>query len=125
MCMQRAAAMSEMLFCRYRGVVMKNMQRSWVGRHRLTLVSSGAIAALLILSIALIPHVLSIHAQPGVTQYAKYVPSNAFGDTDDWPGSAREASRVSMAAGSSSISGVVTDTSTGQPVTGATVGISA
>src|SRR5579859_3935716 len=102
---------------------MKNMQRSWVGRHRLTLVSSGAIAALLILSIALIPHVLSIHAQPRVPQYAKYIPSTAFGDTDDLPGSALH-SRVSMAAGSSTVSGVVTDASTGQPVANATVGIS-
>src|SRR5579859_3828577 len=102
---------------------MKNMQRSWVGRHRLTLVSSGAIAALLILSIALIPHVLSIHAQPRVPQYAKYIPSSAFGDTDDLPGSALH-SRVGMAAGSSGVSGVVTDASTGQPVANATVGIS-
>lgn len=103
---------------------MKNMQRSWVGRHRLTLVSSGAIAALLILSIALIPHVLSIHAQPRVTQYARYIPSNAFGDSDDLPGNAQHA-RSSMAAGSSGVSGVVTDASTGQPVANATVGISA
>lgn len=102
---------------------MKKMQRSWVGRHRLTLVSSGAIAALLILSIALIPRVLSIHAQPGVPQYAKYIPSNAFGDTDDLPSNALH-SRVSMAAGSASVSGTVTDASTGQPVANATVGIS-
>ncbi len=104
---------------------MKNMQRSWVGRHRLTLISSGAIAALLILSIALIPRVLSIHAQPRVPQYAKYIPSNAFGDTDDLPGNALHSSRLRMVAGSSSVSGVVTDASTGQPVVNATVGISA
>jgi Carboxypeptidase regulatory-like domain len=104
---------------------MKKSQRSWVSRHRLTIVSSGAIAALLILSIALIPRVLSIHAQPHVTQYAKYIPSNAFGDTDDLPGSALRGPRVSMAAGSSSVSGVVTDASNGQPVANATVGISA
>lgn len=102
---------------------MKNMQRSWVGRHRLTLVSSGTIAALLILSIALIPRVLSIHAQPNVPQYAKYIPSKAFGDTDDLPANALHA-RTGMAAGSSGVSGVVTDASTGQPVAGATVGIS-
>jgi Carboxypeptidase regulatory-like domain len=103
---------------------MKNAQRSWVGRHRLTIVSSGTIAALLILSIALIPRVLSIHAQPNVPQYAKYIPSKVFGDTDDLPSSALH-SRSSMAAGSSGVSGVVTDASTGQPVAGATVGISA
>src|SRR5712691_10339974 len=104
---------------------MKKSQRSWVSRHRLTIVSSGAIAALLILSIALIPRVLSIHAQPAVPQYAKYIPSNAFGDTDDLPGNALHSSRLHMAAGSSSISGVVTDASTGQPVANATAGISA
>src|SRR5579872_346505 len=102
---------------------MKNMQRSWVGRHRLTLVSSGAIAALLILSIALIPRVLTTHAQPQANQFAKYIPSNAFGDTDDLPGNALH-SRMSMAAGSSGVSGVVTDASNGQPVANATVGIS-
>ena len=92
---------------------MKNMQRSWAGRYRLTLVSSGAIAALLILSIALIPRVISIHAQPRVPQNAKYIPSTAFGDTDDLPGNALHSSRLRMAAGSSSVSGVVTDASTG------------
>lgn len=102
---------------------MKNMQRSWVSRHRLTIVSSGAIAALLILSIALIPRVLSIHAQPRTSPLAKYIPSNAFGDTDDLPSNSLHP-RVSMAAGSSSVSGIVTDASTGQPVSGATVGIS-
>src|SRR5581483_4969803 len=102
---------------------MKNMQRSWVGRHKLTVVSSGAIAALLILSIALIPRVISIHAQPQTSPLAKYIPSNAFGDTDDLPNNSLHP-RVSMAAGSSSVSGVVSDASTGQPVSGATVGIS-
>lgn len=102
---------------------MKNTQRSWVSRHRLTIVSSASIAALLILSIALIPRVLTSHAQPQVNQFAKYIPSNAFGDTDDLPGGSLRSPRQSMAAGSSSVSGVVTDASTGQPVAGASVGI--
>jgi len=103
---------------------MKNTQRSWVSRHRLTLVSSGAIAALLILSIALIPHVLSIHAQPRVPQYAKYIPSTAFGDTDDLPAGSINSPRLRLAAGSDSVSGVVKDANTGQPVANAQVGIS-
>src|SRR5438270_1641980 len=103
---------------------MKAAQRSWVGRHRLTIVICGSIAAILILSLAFIPRVLSSRTQPQTVQYAKYVPSSAFGDTDDLSGAAQHAPRLSIAAGSASVSGVVTDASTGQPVAKASVGIS-
>ncbi len=97
----------------------------WMSRHRLTMIVSGAIAAVIIVSLVIIPQAISQHAQPPLPSYSQYIPSTAFGDTDDLPAGALHAPRVGLAAGSSSISGVVTDASTGQPVVGASVGISA
>jgi hypothetical protein len=54
-----------------------------------------------------------------------YVPSSVFGDKDDV--SSKTLKRVGLAvpSGSSTISGTVTDATTGAPISGATVGISA
>src|SRR5437764_12300962 len=102
---------------------MKATQRSWLGRHRLSVIGSGAVAALVILSIVLIPRAISMHT-PQPVHLDHYVPSTAFGDTDDLPGGAQHLPRVSLAAGSASVSGVVTDASTKQPVANVSVGIS-
>ena len=101
---------------------MRERQRSWMSRHRLTVITSGVIAVLVILSIVLIPRALSLQAR-SLTP-ARYVPSNAFGDTDDLPAGSIKSSRLMLASGSASVSGVVTDASTGKPVANAQVGIS-
>jgi hypothetical protein len=82
------------------------------------------ITALLISSIAIIPRALSMHPNQHPTPYAQYNPSNAFGDSDDLPNSSLKSPRLSLAAGTSTVSGVVKDASTGSPVANAQVGIS-
>jgi len=103
---------------------LKETKSNWLSRHRLAIVSLAAIVALLISSIAIIPRALSIHARQASGPNAQYVPSTAFGDTDDLPGGALRSPRLSMAAGSSTVSGIVTDAATGSPVANAQVGIS-
>ncbi len=101
---------------------MREYQRSWMSRHRLTVIASGVVAVLVILSIVLIPRAISLQAQQLTP--ARYVPSNVFGDTDDLPAGSIKSPRLMLASGSASVSGVVTDASTGQPVANAQVGIS-
>ncbi len=101
---------------------MREHQRSWMSQHRLTVITSGVIAVLVILSIVLIPRAISLQAR-SLTP-ARYVPSTAFGDTDDLPAGSIKSPRLMLASGSASVSGVVTDASTGQPVANAQVGIS-
>ncbi len=103
---------------------MKETKSNWLSRHRLTIVSLAAIIALLISSIAIIPRALSFHPGQAIGPHAQYVPSQAFGDTDDLPNGALQSPRLSMAAGSSTVSGVVTDATTGSPVANVQVGIS-
>lgn len=103
---------------------MKETKSSWLNQHRLAIVSSGAIIALLISSIAIIPRALSSHPGQRTGPNATYVPSNAFGDTDDLPNGALRSPRVTLAAGSSTVSGVVKDATTGNPVANAQVGLS-
>jgi hypothetical protein len=80
---------------------------------------------LLISSIAIIPRGISIFAQSAHgSPNSNYVPSSAFGDTDDLPNGSIRAQRQGLAAGSASVSGVVTDASTGSPVANVQVGIS-
>src|SRR5207248_8289743 len=54
----------------------------------------------------------------------QYIPSSAFGDTDDLPNGTLKTQRIGLAAGSASVSGVVKDASTGNPVANVEVGIS-
>ena len=83
-----------------------------------------AIIALLISSIVIIPRALSINQGNRTSPKARYIPSSVFGDTDDLPSGALRSQRLSLAAGSSSVSGVVKDATTSQPVANAQVGIS-
>ena len=103
---------------------MKQTKGNWLSRHRLTLVSSAAIIALVISSIAIIPRALSIYSQHSISPHAHYIPSSVFGDTDDLPSGALRSPRLSIAAGSSTVSGVVKDATTGNPIANAQVGIS-
>src|SRR5579864_7095130 len=103
---------------------MSEHTRSWMSRHRLTVIGSGVIAALLIFSIVVLPRAISLQAHPDSTTPARYIPSNAFGDTDDLPAGSLHAPRVMLASGNATVSGVVTDASTGQPVANAQIGIS-
>jgi len=103
---------------------LKATKSSWLSRHRLTIVSSVAIIALLISSIVIIPRALSINPGNRTSPKARYIPSSAFGDSDDLPSGALHSQRLSLAAGSSSVSGVVKDATTGQPVANAQVGLS-
>ena len=103
---------------------MKETKSSWLSRNRLTIVSSMAIIALLISSIVIIPRALSINQGNRTSPKARYIPSSAFGDSDDLPSGALHSQRLSLAAGSSSVSGVVKDATTGQPVANAQVGLS-
>ena len=81
---------------------------------------------LLFSSIVIIPRGLSLYAQSSQSgSHSQYIPSNAFGDTDDLPNGTIRAKRVGLAPGASSLSGDVTDASTGSPVANARVGISA
>jgi hypothetical protein len=88
------------------------------------MLSTGATIALLISSIAIIPRALSINPGQRTGPVATYVPSNVFGDTDDLPNGALRSPRLTLAAGSSTVSGVVKDATSGNPVAKAQVGIS-
>src|SRR5438876_8008637 len=94
-------------------------------QHRYTVVATIAVVALLISSIVIIPRNVSLYAQSSHGDpKAHYVPSSAFGDTDDLPNGSIKLKRTALAAGSASVSGVVKDASTGSPVANANVGIS-
>jgi len=83
---------------------------------------------LLVSSIVIIPRSISIYAQSAHGSggpNSHYVPSTAFGDTDDLPNGSIKTKRFGLAAGNASITGVVKDASTGSPVANAQVGISA
>jgi hypothetical protein len=101
---------------------MREHKPSWVSRHRLMVINSVVVGALLIFSIVIIPRAISMQAHPLTP--ARYIPSHVFGDTDDLPAGALKTPRVRLASGNASVSGVVTDASTGQPVANAQVGIS-
>src|SRR5205085_9900282 len=103
---------------------MKGANRRWLSQHRLTIFSTVAVITLLIGSVVIIPRAISSHATPNIVPKANYIPSNAFGDTDDLPAGSISSSRLKLAAGSASVSGVITDASTGQPVANAQIGIS-
>src|SRR5258706_7239316 len=107
---------------RSRGV--QSNKKSWLRQHLTTILSSAAVITLLISSIVIIPRAIATHAGPNSGPNAHYVPSSAFGDTDDLPNGALKAPRLTLAAGSASVSGVVTDANTGKPVASAQVGIS-
>ena len=97
----------------------------WLYQHRLSVGATTAVMVLLISSIVVIPRGLSIYAQSSQSgSHLQYIPSNAFGDTDDLPNGTIKAKRIGLAPGASSVSGVVTDASTGSPVANAQVGIS-
>ncbi|MBV9711164.1 MAG: carboxypeptidase regulatory-like domain-containing protein, partial [Ktedonobacteraceae bacterium] len=108
---------------------MQGKERNWF-RHRVQPLGYLAATLLIVVSsivLALVAHASGIpvgfsHSSSGSNSH--YVPSNAFGDTDDLPASMRAAKRLALAAGSASVSGVVTDATTGQPVANAQVGIS-
>lgn len=87
-----------------------------------------AILVLLVSSIVIIPRSISIyalfaHGNGGPNSH--YVPSTAFGDTDDLPNGSIKTKRFGLAAGNASITGAVKDARTGSPVANAQVGISA
>ena len=92
--------------------------------RRYIIMALAAIAILVISSIIIIPRTISTYAQMSAGPNANYVPSSAFGDTDDLPNGSTKAARIGLAPGAASVSGVVTDASTGKPVANATVGIS-
>ena len=96
--------------------------------RRYTLFAGAAVAVLIVSSIIIIPRTISTYARtgsaPGAGPNSHYVPSSAFGDTDDLPNGSVKAARQRLAPGAASVSGVVTDASTGKPVANATVGIS-
>ncbi len=98
----------------------------WLSRRRYAVMATFAVIVLLISSIVMIPRGLSMYAQAtqSSSSHSLYVPSSAFGDTDDLPNGAIHAKRQGLAAGSATISGVVKDASTGNPVANAEVGIS-
>ena len=104
---------------------MQQNRSRWPGKHRLTLVCSTAVAlGLLVSSLIIIPRTLSAHQAPGSSPHAQYIPSSAFGDTDDLASGSLKPQRQGLAAGTASVSGVVKDATTGQPVANAQVGIS-
>jgi len=97
----------------------------WLSQRRYTLVATLAVLVLIISSILLIPRSISIYAQSSHSgPNGHYVPSSAFGDTDDLPNGAIHGKRQGLAAGSATVSGVVKDTTTGNPVANANIGIS-
>jgi hypothetical protein len=96
----------------------------WPGKRQLAIASTTAVCGLVILSLIIIPRTISAHTNPSTPQFARYIPSSAFGDTDDLPAGSLKPRQTGLAAGSDSVSGVVTDASTGQPVANAQVGIS-
>ncbi len=101
----------------------------WFRQHRYSIAATTAVTILLISSIVIIPRGISLYALSASSgssgPNSHYVPSSAFGDTDDLPNGSIKAKRVGLAAGSASISGVVTDAGSGSPVANAQVGISA
>jgi len=103
---------------------VQSNKKSWLRQHLATILSSAAVITLLISSIVIIPRAIATHAGPNSGPNAHYIPSNAFGDTDDLPKGAIRPVRPGLAAGSASVSGVVTDATTGQPVVNAQLGIS-
>jgi hypothetical protein len=106
---------------------VQNKIRSQSKRHHRTVVAIFTIlvTALLVLSVLIIPRAISTYAVSSTGPNPHYVPSNAFGDSDDLPASALKSSARGLAAGNSSVSGTVIDASSGQPVANALVGISA
>ena len=104
---------------------MQSNNKSWLRQHLTTILSSAAVITLLISSIVIIPRAISLHQSSNPDPHARYIPSNVFGDTDDLPKGSIRPARPGLAAGSASVSGVVTDATTGQPVVNAQVGISA
>ena len=97
----------------------------WLYQHRLTVGATTTVMVLLISSIVVIPRSLSIYAQSSHnSSHSQYIPSSAFGDTDDLPNGTLKTQRIELAAGSASVSGVVKDASTGNPVANVKVGIS-
>jgi len=82
------------------------------------------VAALLISSVIIIPRAISTYARSNTGSDPHYVPSDAFGDTDDLPNGSLKPRVHGLAAGNATVSGVVTDASTKQPVANAQVGIS-
>ena len=103
---------------------MKKTNSRWLNQHRLSIFSTMAVITLLIVSVVIIPRAISSHATSNIVPNAKYIPSSAFGDTDDLPAGSIISPRLKLAAGSDSVGGIVTDASTGQPVANAQVGIS-
>lgn len=105
---------------------MQNKTRSWSIRQHCAVVAIFTIlvTALLVLSVLIIPRAISTYAVSSIGPNPHYVPSSAFGDSDDLPSSALNPAARGLAAGSSSVSGTVTDASSGQPVANALVGIS-
>src|SRR5260370_4533919 len=83
------------------------------------------VTALLVLSVLIIPRAISTYAVSNIGPNPHYVPSSAFGDSDDLPAAAQKRATRGLAAGSSSVGGTVTDARRGQPVITARVGISA
>lgn len=99
----------------------------WLSRRRYAMMATFAVMVLLISSIVIIPRGLSMYARAtqSSSSHSLYVPSSAFGDTDDLPNGAIHTKRQGLAAGSATVSGVVKDASTGNPVANAQIGISA
>ena len=97
---------------------MQNKTRSQSKRHHRTVVAIFTIlvTALLVLSVLIIPRAISTYAVSSTGPNPHYVPSNAFGDSDDLPASALKSAARGLASGSSSVSGTVVDASSGQPV---------
>jgi len=98
----------------------------WPGKRQLAIACTATVCGLIILSLIIIPHTISAQTTPSGpgSQHAQYIPSSAFGDTDDLPAGSLKPRQQGLAAGSASVSGVVTDATTGQPVANAQVGIS-
>ena len=107
---------------------MQDSINRWLHTRRYSIIASLAILVLLVSSIVIIPRSISIYAQSAHGNggpNSHYVPSTAFGDTDDLPNGSIKTKRFGLAAGNASITGVVKDASTGSPVANAQVGISA
>ena len=107
---------------------MQDSINRWLHTRRYSIIASLAILVLLVSSIVIIPRSISIYAQSAHGSggpNSHYVPSTAFGDTDDLQNGSIKTKRFGLAAGNASITGVVKDASTGSPVANAQVGISA
>ncbi len=105
---------------------MQKESGRWPGKRQLAIACTATVCGLVILSLIIIPHTISAQTTPPGpgSQPAQYIPSSAFGDTDDLPAGSLKPRQQGLAAGSASVSGVVTDATTGQPVANAQVGIS-